>query len=168
MWLLESAAFEGLSDAAPFSNPGSPDLTSFEPLQARSSGFDQASCTCSAARHLSVRKTRDLSASSEVLTDALSSWSIEHLTQDHFEKAPDDPGRLGGRWRWRTFSPGARTSLSANCEQLNYNSRSRVTIEDLNTKKGTLLNGVSMQGQKRVLAGDANDIQLGTCSQIFR
>ena len=65
-------------------------------------------------------------------------------------------------------TPRARTSFSANCEQLNYKSRSQVTIEDLNTKKGTLLNGVSMQGQKRVLAGDANDIQLGTCSQIFR
>ncbi|KAK5659271.1 hypothetical protein OQA88_1363 [Cercophora sp. LCS_1] len=50
----------------------------------------------------------------------------------------------------------------------NLNSRSRVTIEDLNSKKGTLLNDVQIRGQTQALAEDDNEIKLGACAQTIR
>ncbi|KAJ4291467.1 hypothetical protein N0V88_006063 [Collariella sp. IMI 366227] len=43
-----------------------------------------------------------------------------------------------------------------------------VTIEDLNSKKGTLLNGVQIRGQKRTLTDDENEVKLGMCPKVFR
>ncbi|KAL2194123.1 hypothetical protein P885DRAFT_71687 [Corynascus similis CBS 632.67] len=51
---------------------------------------------------------------------------------------------------------------------LNLRSRSAVTIEDLNSKKGTLLNGVQIRGQKKTLSEDVNEVKLGMCSQLVR
>ncbi|KAK0750352.1 hypothetical protein B0T18DRAFT_366512 [Schizothecium vesticola] len=49
----------------------------------------------------------------------------------------------------------------------NLQSRSRITLEDLNSKKGTQLNGVQIRGQSKVLSGDENVIKLGTCSKVL-
>ncbi|KAH8887334.1 hypothetical protein GQ53DRAFT_590501, partial [Thozetella sp. PMI_491] len=51
----------------------------------------------------------------------------------------------------------------------NLHTRSRICIEDLNTKKGTLLNGAQIRGgEKYVLVGDSNDIKMGSCPQVFK
>ncbi|KAL2163630.1 hypothetical protein VTH06DRAFT_5688 [Thermothelomyces fergusii] len=50
----------------------------------------------------------------------------------------------------------------------NLRSRSSVTIEDLNSKKGTLLNGVQIRGQKKTLSEDVNELKLGMCSKLVR
>ncbi|KAL1835334.1 hypothetical protein VTK73DRAFT_5759 [Phialemonium thermophilum] len=50
----------------------------------------------------------------------------------------------------------------------NPRSRSQITIEDLDTKKGTVLNGEQIRGQRRVLAREVNEIQLGLCAKLFR
>jgi len=44
---------------------------------------------------------------------------------------------------------------------MNIRSRSNVTIEDLNAKHGTLLNGVQIRGQKKTLSEATNEVQLG-------
>ncbi|KAK1826208.1 hypothetical protein QBC39DRAFT_364914 [Podospora conica] len=49
----------------------------------------------------------------------------------------------------------------------NLQSRSRITLEDLNTKKGTLLNGVQIRGETKVLSGDEHVIKLGTCTKVL-
>lgn len=54
------------------------------------------------------------------------------------------------------------------CLQRNLHSRSTVTIEDLGSKKGTLLNGTQIRGQKKTLSQDVNEVQLGLCSQLVR
>ncbi|EAQ83043.1 hypothetical protein CHGG_10861 [Chaetomium globosum CBS 148.51] len=50
----------------------------------------------------------------------------------------------------------------------NLRSRSTVTIEDLDSKKGTLLNGVQIRGQKKTLSEDVNEVKLGMCSKLIR
>ncbi|KAK3940025.1 hypothetical protein QBC46DRAFT_436346 [Diplogelasinospora grovesii] len=50
----------------------------------------------------------------------------------------------------------------------NLQSRSKVTVEDLNAKKGTLLNGEQIRGEKRVLSEDTNQLKLGLCSKVVR
>ncbi|KAH6847054.1 hypothetical protein B0I37DRAFT_374186 [Chaetomium sp. MPI-CAGE-AT-0009] len=50
----------------------------------------------------------------------------------------------------------------------NLRSRSTVTIEDLDSKKGTLLNGVQIRGQKKTLSEDVNEVKLGMCSKLLR
>ncbi|KAK4241160.1 hypothetical protein C8A03DRAFT_30641 [Achaetomium macrosporum] len=50
----------------------------------------------------------------------------------------------------------------------NLRSRSTVTIEDLDSKKGTLLNGVQIRGQKKTLTEDENDVKLGMCPKMLR
>ncbi|KAL2126069.1 hypothetical protein VTI74DRAFT_1827 [Chaetomium olivicolor] len=52
--------------------------------------------------------------------------------------------------------------------QRNLRTRSTVTIEDLDSKKGTLLNGVQIQGQKKTLTEDENEVKLGMCSKVLR
>lgn len=47
-------------------------------------------------------------------------------------------------------------------------SRSRITLEDLGTKLGTLANGSQIRGQQHVLKGDRNEIKLGHYNAIFR
>ncbi|AEO60144.1 hypothetical protein MYCTH_2309040 [Thermothelomyces thermophilus ATCC 42464] len=54
------------------------------------------------------------------------------------------------------------------CLQRNLRSRSSVTIEDLNSKKGTLLNGVQIRGQKKTLSEDVNELKLGMCPKLVR
>ncbi|KAK4460027.1 hypothetical protein QBC42DRAFT_110797 [Cladorrhinum samala] len=49
----------------------------------------------------------------------------------------------------------------------NLNSRSKVTIHDLDSKKGTQLNGVQIRGQEKVLLEDKNEVQLGMCSKLL-
>ncbi|TPX15244.1 uncharacterized protein E0L32_004521 [Thyridium curvatum] len=54
-------------------------------------------------------------------------------------------------------------------EGLNRHSRTTVTMEDLNTKIGTLVNGVQIRGQAHVLTDEAtNEIKMGHCSKLFR
>ncbi|KAK3690150.1 hypothetical protein B0T22DRAFT_189013 [Podospora appendiculata] len=50
----------------------------------------------------------------------------------------------------------------------NLHSRSQVTIEDLNAKKGTLLNGVQIRGEKKKLSEAVNEVKLGMCPKLFR
>ncbi|KAK3320188.1 hypothetical protein B0T19DRAFT_283600 [Cercophora scortea] len=50
----------------------------------------------------------------------------------------------------------------------NLHSRSQVTIEDLNAKKGTLLNGVQIRGERKKLSADVNEVKLGMCTKLFR
>ncbi|KAK3904565.1 hypothetical protein C8A05DRAFT_13545 [Staphylotrichum tortipilum] len=50
----------------------------------------------------------------------------------------------------------------------NLRSRSTVTVEDLDSKKGTLLNGVQIRGQKKTLADDVNEVKLGMCPKLVR
>ncbi|KAH6615435.1 hypothetical protein B0J18DRAFT_402392 [Chaetomium sp. MPI-SDFR-AT-0129] len=50
----------------------------------------------------------------------------------------------------------------------NLRSRSTATVEDLDSKKGTLLNGVQIRGQKAQLVEDANEVKLGACSKVLR
>ncbi|KFY18290.1 hypothetical protein V492_00002 [Pseudogymnoascus sp. VKM F-4246] len=52
------------------------------------------------------------------------------------------------------------------CERLN--SRSRITLEDLNTKIGTLVNNIQIRGQRKVLEDDEYDIRLGQYEKLFR
>ncbi|KAL2268200.1 hypothetical protein VTJ83DRAFT_3046 [Remersonia thermophila] len=47
----------------------------------------------------------------------------------------------------------------------NIRSRSTVTIEDLESKKGTLLNGVQIRGQTTTLSHDINEVRLGLCKE---
>lgn len=49
----------------------------------------------------------------------------------------------------------------------NLNSRSQVTIHDLDSKKGTQLNGVQIRGQEKVLLEDENEVKLGMCSKLL-
>ncbi|KAL2263821.1 hypothetical protein VTK26DRAFT_4988 [Humicola hyalothermophila] len=49
----------------------------------------------------------------------------------------------------------------------NLRSRSTVTIEDLNSKKGTLLNGVQIRGEKHTLTEDVNEIRLGMSKVLY-
>jgi pSer/pThr/pTyr-binding forkhead associated (FHA) protein len=51
--------------------------------------------------------------------------------------------------------------------QRNIRSRSTVIIEDLNSKKGTLVNGVQIRGEKTTLSKDVNEVQLGTCQKLL-
>ncbi|KAL1837610.1 hypothetical protein VTJ49DRAFT_3571 [Mycothermus thermophilus] len=47
----------------------------------------------------------------------------------------------------------------------NFRSRSTVIIEDLESKKGTLLNGVQIRGQKTTLSQDVNEVRIGLCKE---
>ncbi|OBT56910.1 hypothetical protein VE04_02726 [Pseudogymnoascus sp. 24MN13] len=48
------------------------------------------------------------------------------------------------------------------------NSRSRITLEDLNTKIGTLVNNIQIRGQRHVLEDNDYDIRLGQYEKLFR
>ncbi|KAJ4395656.1 hypothetical protein N0V85_006476 [Neurospora sp. IMI 360204] len=50
----------------------------------------------------------------------------------------------------------------------NINARSQVTIEEMNSKKGTLLNGTQIRGQTVVLTEPVNELILGNCSHPLR
>ncbi|OAA55336.1 DNA damage response protein [Niveomyces insectorum RCEF 264] len=50
----------------------------------------------------------------------------------------------------------------------NCSSRSVVTIEDLNTKIGTVVNGTQIRGQKFVLIQDSNEVKMGRLEDVFR
>ncbi|KAK3322030.1 hypothetical protein B0H66DRAFT_186552 [Apodospora peruviana] len=50
----------------------------------------------------------------------------------------------------------------------NIHARSKVTVEDLNAKKGTLLNGVQIRGEKKTLSEAENVVKLGLCPKLFR
>jgi hypothetical protein len=47
-------------------------------------------------------------------------------------------------------------------------SRSKITFKDLETKKGTIVNGHQIQGSEYVLDQDRAEIQLGQCADLFR
>ncbi|KAM0329286.1 hypothetical protein ACHAQA_004591 [Verticillium albo-atrum] len=46
--------------------------------------------------------------------------------------------------------------------------RSTVTIEDLGTKTGTVIDGEKFKGEKRVVSGDVVEVKLGGCPDVFR
>ncbi|KAL0468182.1 DNA damage response protein RcaA [Neurospora intermedia] len=50
----------------------------------------------------------------------------------------------------------------------NIHTRSKITIEDRNSKKGTLLNGTQIRGQKVVLTEPTNELILGACPHQLR
>ncbi|KAK4187463.1 hypothetical protein QBC35DRAFT_551950 [Podospora australis] len=50
----------------------------------------------------------------------------------------------------------------------NLHSRSQVTVTDLDSKKGTTLNGEQIRGQKKILSKDENEVKLGMCSKVLR
>ncbi len=58
--------------------------------------------------------------------------------------------------------------LTALASQRNLRSRSTVTVEDLDSKKGTLLNGVQIRGQKKTLVDDVNEVKMGMCPKLVR
>ncbi|SPO02068.1 related to campothecin resistance conferring protein [Cephalotrichum gorgonifer] len=53
-------------------------------------------------------------------------------------------------------------------EQQSLASRSQLTIEDLNTSKGTFINGLSIQGQKHVVPSEKAEFTMGKCPDVFR
>lgn len=50
----------------------------------------------------------------------------------------------------------------------NLRSRSQISIHDLDTKKGTLINGTQIRGQRHILTQDSNQIQLAACPKLLR
>ncbi|OIW28086.1 hypothetical protein CONLIGDRAFT_579397 [Coniochaeta ligniaria NRRL 30616] len=52
-------------------------------------------------------------------------------------------------------------------EGRNLRSRSQITIHDLDTKKGTIVNGTQIRGQEHILNQDANEIKMGNCAKLF-
>ncbi|KAK4180973.1 hypothetical protein QBC36DRAFT_2560 [Triangularia setosa] len=50
----------------------------------------------------------------------------------------------------------------------NITSRSQITVEDLESKKGTTVNDVQIRGQKKVITEDVNTIKLGMCQKLLR
>ena len=58
--------------------------------------------------------------------------------------------------------------LAADTEQQSLTSRSQLTIEDLNTSKGTFIDGQSIQGQKHVVSSELTEFTLGNCPDVFR
>ncbi|KAK4675529.1 hypothetical protein QC764_505010 [Podospora pseudoanserina] len=50
----------------------------------------------------------------------------------------------------------------------NITSRSQITIEDLDSKKGTTVNDVQIRGQKKVLTETVNTVKLGMCQKLLR
>jgi len=56
--------------------------------------------------------------------------------------------------------------LTTLASQRNLRSRSTVTVEDLDSKKGTLLNGVQIRGQKKTLVDDVNEVKMGMCPKL--
>ncbi|KAK3362018.1 hypothetical protein B0T24DRAFT_537867 [Lasiosphaeria ovina] len=59
-------------------------------------------------------------------------------------------------------------SLTLATLQLNLHTRSVVAIHDLDSKKGSLLNGVEIRGETRTLSEDVNEVKLGACPKIIR
>lgn len=57
---------------------------------------------------------------------------------------------------------------ATNTKQQSLTSRSQLTIEDLNTSKGTFIDGQSIQGQKHVVSTECTEVTLGKCPDIFR
>lgn len=47
-------------------------------------------------------------------------------------------------------------------------SKSELILEDLKTKLGTTVNGISIKGQRRTFEGEYNEIKLGHFDQVFR
>lgn len=56
----------------------------------------------------------------------------------------------------------------SNVPKARLHTRSRITLEDLNTKIGTLVNGDQIRGQRRVLEDNDYDIRLGQYDKLFR
>ncbi|KAK3346186.1 hypothetical protein B0T25DRAFT_271086 [Lasiosphaeria hispida] len=48
----------------------------------------------------------------------------------------------------------------------NLQTRSRITIRDLDTKHGTLLNGVQIRGETKTLSGDENEVKLARAAKL--
>lgn len=46
--------------------------------------------------------------------------------------------------------------------------RSRVTVEDLDSKGGTWINNEKVKGEKRILSQDVNVLQMGSFASKFR
>ncbi|KAK0714239.1 hypothetical protein B0T21DRAFT_297397 [Apiosordaria backusii] len=47
-------------------------------------------------------------------------------------------------------------------------SKSQITVEDLESKKGTTVNDVQIRGTKKILTEDVNTIKLGMCQKLLR
>ena len=57
---------------------------------------------------------------------------------------------------------------TADPKQQSLSSRSQLTIEDLDTSKGTILDGQSIKGQKHVVSAESTEFTLGKCPDVFR
>ena len=81
------------------------------------------------------------------------------------------------RWRKSTQETGYTphrvvprrdSDLTQRTPQSRIHARSKITIEDQNSKSGTVLNGKRIRGQTEVLQGDQHEIYLGHYEQPFR
>jgi len=54
------------------------------------------------------------------------------------------------------------------CAQRNRHNRTAVTVEDLGTKFGTIVNGTEIRGQKHVISDDSTEIKMGRFNKLFR
>jgi hypothetical protein len=85
--------------------------------------------------------------------------SRKHLVVEVDEVKPGDSVSL-----WTLHLPDNISNLP----KARLHTRSRITLEDLNTKIGTLVNGDQIRGQRRVLEDKDNDIRLGQYEKLFR
>jgi nijmegen breakage syndrome protein 1 len=58
--------------------------------------------------------------------------------------------------------------VGADGQQFQHTKRSRVILQDLDTKIGTQLNGSQIRGQRRTLEVDKNEVKLGQFDKVFR
>jgi hypothetical protein len=152
MWLLESEeAFEGSSHLLTLCCCiVIPSHYADNREQADSYGCDQAKPTFSAAPLQNVCMTilkYYLSASNPCESAGQLAISHNTISRKHLTITLDH------------VQPGHAHSLS---------SRSRVTIEDLATKIGTVVNGQKIKGSKYVLDGQVAEILMGKCPHVFR
>lgn len=68
----------------------------------------------------------------------------------------------------REFTDPALADNISNIPKARLSTRSRITLEDLNTKIGTLVNNIQIRGQRHVLEDNDYDIRLGQYEKLFR
>lgn len=66
------------------------------------------------------------------------------------------------------IDPALADNISNILPKARLNTRSRITLEDLNTKIGTLVNNIQIRGQRHVLEDNDYDIRLGQYEKLFR
>jgi nucleoid DNA-binding protein len=115
-------------------------------------GFGQARRICLAELHLNV---------------SVSSLNLPNCPQ------PDVKGELAGQLAI-SHSTISRKHLTITIDTVSdgfaqhLNSRSKLSIEDLGTKMGTIVNGQKIRGGKYVAAGADVEVTMGKCPSKFR